>query len=217
MTGDITQVVQFFPELSTFQINQLNTLGQLLREWNTRINLISRKDIDHVYEHHILYSLAPAKFIAFNPGEKVLDVGTGGGLPGLPLAVFWPDTLFHLIDRTGKKIKTVREMAHKLALKNVTVEQTAVEEHHLLYNYVLGRGITRFRDFVRMVRHNLMVTPARPSGNGIIYLKGGDVEPEVRKMPCPVKIISLSDYFSGTYFGTKKIIYCPAGKWIKER
>jgi 16S rRNA (guanine527-N7)-methyltransferase len=217
MASDISVVQSYFPALTSLQINQLETYGQLLCDWNLRINLISRKDIAYVYLHHILYSLAPAKYISFLTGQMVLDVGTGGGLPGIPLAILFPDTHFHLIDRTQKKIVAVKEMVRSLAIANVTAEQITAEELHTKFHIILGRGVTNLDLFIHKVKHLIKVDRENQYACGILYLKGGDIEPEVRHLTCPVKIIPVSDYYSEPYFETKKIVHCPSGKWINAK
>lgn len=209
MTDEVNLIRHFFPEISTGQINSLLTYSRLLKEWNTKINLVSRKDIQNLLAHHILYSLAPNFVFSFRKDERALDVGTGGGLPGIPLAITNPETKFHLIDRTGKKIHAIQQMIRDLNLKNVSAEQTSVEEHPLKYHYILGRGITRFPEFVMLVRQNLLKPEADHPDNGIIYLTGGDLHSDITT-DNNIRKIPLSDFLQGDYFDTKMILYFPA-------
>jgi len=200
-------ITKYFTDLSDQQIDQFGRLGSLYEEWNTRINVISRKDIEQLYERHILHSLAIARFIQFKPGTRVLDVGTGGGFPGIPLAIFFPETTFLLVDSIGKKIKVVNEVANALNLKNVKAEHIRVEDVTQKFDFVVSRAVTAFPRFVSMVRSKVSPQNNNDLPNGIIYLKGGDFEEEISPFGQKVKIYDLQSYFQEEFFETKKLIH----------
>ncbi len=168
-------ISKYFPDLSEQQARQFAMLESLYREWNARINVISRKDIDHLAERHILHSLGIAKFIRFSPGTKILDVGTGGGFPGIPLAIFFPDVHFHLVDSIGKKIKVVKAISDELNLTNVTSEQTRVEIMKTKFDFIISRAVTQLPEFYHWVKHLISKNSENIMPNGILYLKGGDI------------------------------------------
>ena len=202
-------VASHFPALSQLQLEQLSRLGSLYRMWNERINVISRKDIDNLYTHHVLHSLAIARFITFKPGTRVLDAGTGGGFPGIPLAILFPDVQFTLADSIAKKITVVEAIVKETGLGNVTAFNGRVEEILPGFDFVVSRAVTTLPEFVAWTRKKI-----RPGGfneipNGIIYLKGGDLQTELEPFGSQVRVVPISDYFEDPYFETKKIIFLP--------
>ena len=205
-------LIKYFHDLSPAQIAQFERLGTLVSEWNEKINVISRKDIESLYEKHILHSLAIAKIISFRAGSKILDVGTGGGFPGIPLAILFPACHFILIDSIGKKIKVVQDIAEKLGLDNVTAIQTRVEEVKETFDFVVSRAVTSFPDFVAMVRKNISKTQKNSRPNGIIYLKGGDFQEEIKPFKQLAEVDEIKSFFEEPFFETKKIVYLPVNK-----
>jgi 16S rRNA (guanine527-N7)-methyltransferase len=193
-------VFKYFPELSAEQRERFSRLGALYAEWNTRVNLVSRKDIEQLYERHVLHSLGIARVAAFKPGMTVIDVGTGGGFPGIPLAILFPEVRFHLIDGIGKKITAVNGIISALGLKNATAEQLRSEDHRVRYDAVVSRAVTALPDFLRSTRHLLS------AGGSIFYLKGGELEEELRSLKQRARVFDLSDHFEGEFFGTKKVV-----------
>lgn len=187
-------ILKYFKDLSEEQKNQLAQLKDLYIEWNDKINVISRKDIDSLYLHHVLHSLAIAKVIQFQPGSSVMDVGTGGGFPGIPLAILYPETNFHLVDSIGKKIKVVTEVANALGLKNVKAEHTRVQQVKTKYDFIVSRAVTAFPAFVNMVKKNSKSENKNALPNGIIYIKGGDFEEEIK--PYGKKLVSSTALIS---------------------
>ena len=202
-------LLKYFPELTPLQISQFDQLGPLYNEWNEKINVISRKDIDELYVRHVLHSMAIARIIRFQPGTSVIDVGTGGGFPGIPLAILFPDCRFTLIDAIGKKIKVVQEVADHLNLVNVKAQKNRIQEIKTKYDFVVSRAVTAFPDFVSMVRKNVSSDSKNAVPNGIIYLKGGDFEEELNRFKASAEIFDLSKTFSEPFFETKKVIYLP--------
>jgi len=200
-------ITKYFPDLSEEKANKFAQLGALYQEWNNKINVISRKDFDHFYERHVLHSLAIAKFINFEPGTTVLDVGTGGGFPGIPLAIFFPECRFHLVDSIGKKIKVVKAVAEALHLTNVTAEQVRVENHKPTYDFVVSRAVTAFPAFVNLCRSKIKNEQRNAISNGILYLKGGDFGDEIELLKKSISVTPLSDYFEEEFFETKKVIH----------
>ena len=205
-------ILKYFPNLSPEQITRFEKMDPLYRDWNEKINLISRKDIDSLYEKHILYSLAIAKIISFRPGTRILDVGTGGGFPGIPLAILFPESQFVLIDSTGKKIKVVQAVAEELGLKNVTALHTRAEEVKDVFDFVISRAVTAFPAFVDLVKKNVSRKPQNSLPNGIIYLKGGDFEEELKDFKRNVEVTEISGFFTEPFFETKKVVYLPVNK-----
>ena len=202
-------IKKYFPHLSTLQVQQFSELERLYIYWNERVNLISRKDIGNLYEHHVLHSLAIGIFHPFKPGQKVMDVGTGGGFPGIPLAILFPDTYFYLIDSIAKKIKVVNEIASGLNLENVQAEQIRAEDVKAHFNYVVSRAVTSLPLFYKWVKDKFY--PFKISGlkQGIFYLKGGDLESELDELTVKAKEVLISEFFSEAFFETKKIIFIP--------
>lgn len=198
---------KYFPDLTGQQMEQFGRLSSLYTEWNSQINVISRKDIEQLYERHVLHSLAIAKVIRFKPGTTVLDVGTGGGFPGIPLAIFFPETSFMLIDSIGKKIKVVNEVASALNLQNVNAEHVRVEDLKLKFDFVVSRAVTAFPRFVSMVKTKVASQSNNELSNGILYLKGGDFEEEINPFLNQISIYELKDYFQEEFFETKRLIH----------
>jgi len=202
-------ILKYFPDLTQQQIEQFEKLYELYSFWNSQINVISRKDIDELYERHILHSLGIAKFCTFKPGEKVLDVGTGGGFPGIPLAILFPETQFHLVDSIGKKIKVVNEVAAGLGLKNVKGSHSRAEQITDKYNFVVSRAVTRLGDFYPWVRGKFAKENINALRNGILYLKGGDLTEEIKESKLKAELYPLSAYFEEDFFDTKYVVYIP--------
>ncbi len=200
-------IKKYFAELNNEQLERFAFLDSLYREWNNAINVISRKDIDNLYLHHILHSLAIAKVIKFAPGTSVIDVGTGGGFPGIPLAIMFPETDFHLVDSIGKKIKVVNEVSKALDLKNVTATQSRIEEITFKYDFVLSRAVTALPEFTAMTKKNITKRSINPLHNGILYLKGGDVRDEISMTGAKHMVYPLSTYFKEPFFETKYLIH----------
>jgi 16S rRNA (guanine527-N7)-methyltransferase len=202
-------IQKYFPELTDDQISKFDQLYDLYSFWNAQINVISRKDIDELYERHILHSLGIAKFCSFKPGEKVLDVGTGGGFPGIPLAILFPDTRFHLVDSIGKKIKVVNEVALALGLKNVKASHLRAEQVSDKYDFVVSRAVTRLIDFYPWVKGRFNADSKNAIANGILYLKGGDLKEEIAESRLKAELYPLSEYFEEPFFETKYVVYIP--------
>jgi 16S rRNA (guanine527-N7)-methyltransferase len=202
-------VFQYFPNLTDEQKEQFNKLDALYREWNAQINVISRKDIDSLYLHHILHSLGIAKVISFLPGEKVLDVGTGGGFPGIPLAILFPETSFHLVDSIGKKIKVVNEVAKGIGLKNLKASHARAEQIEGKFDFIVSRAVTRLGEFYPWIKGKVSKSSGNTLQNGILYLKGGDLAEEIKESGLKAELLPLSNYFSEDYFETKYVVYIP--------
>ena len=200
-------VEKYFTGLSDKQVEQFRQLEGLYREWNEKINVISRKDIDALSVHHVLHSLAIAKVISFKGGTKVLDVGTGGGFPGIPLAIMFPEVDFFLVDSIGKKIKVVEGVAGALGLKNVTARQVRVETVKEKFDFIVSRAVTAFPAFVSLTRNRIRESSFNDLANGILYLKGGDFEEEIKDFRNRVSIYNIPDFFEEEFFETKKLIY----------
>ncbi|WP_419800973.1 16S rRNA (guanine(527)-N(7))-methyltransferase RsmG [Mucilaginibacter sp.] len=205
MTSDF--LLKYFPDLTSQQQDQFKQLQQLYRFWNEQINVISRKDIDLLYERHVLHSLGIAKIISFLPDEKVLDVGTGGGFPGIPLAILFPATRFHLVDSIGKKIKVVKEVSQRLGLQNVKATHARAEDIDEKFDFVVSRAVTQLKDFYPWVKNKFNKQSKNQLKNGILYLKGGDLTQEIAESGLDVKEFLLSDFFTGAFFETKNVIY----------
>src|SRR5690554_5437449 len=188
-----TLISDYFPDLSDQQKQQLEALYPLYSEWNSQINVISRKDIDSLYLHHVLHSLGIAKFISFKAGERILDVGTGGGFPGLPLAILFPETSFHLVDSIGKKIKVVNEVAAAIGLNNLLATHTRAEEVKGKFNFIVSRAVTQLKDFYPWVQNKFERESINAIPNGILYLKGGDLTSEIKESKLQAEVYPLSD------------------------
>lgn len=202
-------LLRYFPTLTDRQQEQFAALGSLYPEWNAKINVISRKDIDNLYEHHILHSLAIAKAVMFRAGTSVLDLGTGGGFPGIPLAILFPDSRFRLIDGTGKKIRVAAEIASAIGLTNVEAVQRRGEEEHERFEFVVSRAVMPLPDLVRLVRKNISSTQKNALPNGLLCLKGGNLEGETTPFRRIVQTYQLSQWFSEPWFREKQLVYIP--------
>jgi 16S rRNA (guanine527-N7)-methyltransferase len=200
-------IKKYFPDLNPVQTGQFSALGELYREWNAKINVISRKDIDQLYERHVLHSLGIAKVIRFKPGTGIMDVGTGGGFPGIPLAILFPETEFLLIDSIAKKIKVVEEVTAGITLKNVKARQVRAEEVHEKFDFIISRAVTAFPQFVSLVGSRVSTNQKNDIPNGILYLKGGDFEEELIPFNGKIRLYELSSFFDEEFFETKKVIH----------
>jgi len=200
-------IQRYFPNLSDLQYNQLKALGELYSDWNAKINVISRKDMAHFYERHVLHSLAIAKVIQFKPDTQILDVGTGGGFPGIPLAILFPDTHFTLVDSIGKKIKVVQEVASALGLKNVTAIHQRAEEVKGKFDFVVSRAVTKMSDFIPWVEKKIKQESIHSLKNGILYLKGGELKEEMRLVKQKNKAFHLPLFYKEEFFETKQVVY----------
>ena len=201
-------IFDYFPNLTQQQQDQFIALEALYQDWNLKINVVSRKDIEELYLRHVLHSLAIAKFISFNPGAHILDVGTGGGFPGIPLAILFPETHFTLVDAIGKKIKVVEEVVAGLGLENVTARHQRVEEDKHQYDFVVSRAVAAMPNFMRWIKGRIKKVSEHPIKNGVLYLKGGDLSEELQDYRT-VQIYSLMDYYKEDFFETKKLVYLP--------
>jgi len=204
----MNQILTYFPYLTDLQKEQFEKLDYLYHDWNAKINVISRKDIDELYTKHILHSLGIAKIIQFEPGTFVLDVGTGGGFPGIPLAILFPETRFYLIDVIAKKIKVVQAVAEALGLKNVKAEQKRAELVKGDFDFIVSRAVTNMPDFVSWIKDKTKKTNKHELKNGILYLKGGDLTEELKNFPKATEY-NLSDFFEDEFFETKKVVHLP--------
>lgn len=202
-------IEKYFPSLSETQRRQFEDMGPLYADWNSKINLISRKDIDFLYEHHILHSLAIARFTRFKEGSRIMDVGTGGGFPGIPLAVMFPDCEFLLIDSIGKKIKAAADIAGQLQLKNVALRHARVEEEKGLFDFVVSRAVMPLPDLYKLCRKNIAKRQMNALPNGLICLKGGELQHEIQPFRQAASQIDLSKEFEEEYYQTKKLVYLP--------
>jgi 16S rRNA (guanine527-N7)-methyltransferase len=203
------EILKYFPLLSDRQKEQFSMLKSIYEDWNGRINVISRKDMENFYVRHVLHSLSIAKYVTFLPGTKILDVGTGGGFPGIPLSILFPSAGFLLLDSIEKKIKVVREVSVELGLSNVNTLRMRVEEHKQRYDFVLSRAVTSFPEFYKITTKNIINGGKNSIRNGIIYLKGGDLTAELSGFANRITIVDIKDFFSEPFFETKRIVYLP--------
>jgi 16S rRNA (guanine527-N7)-methyltransferase len=208
MTSDI--VFKYFPNLTSKQQQQFEQLPELYNFWNNQINVISRKDIDLLFERHVLHSLGIAKIISFKAGERVLDVGTGGGFPGIPLAIMFPDTQFYLVDSIGKKIKVVKEVAQALGLQNLEASHMRAEEVPGKFDFAVSRAVTQLKDFYPWIKNKFNKQSKNKIPNGLLYLKGGDLKQEIAESGLAVQQFYLKDHFNEEFFDTKQVIYVKA-------
>ncbi|MDP2453860.1 MULTISPECIES: 16S rRNA (guanine(527)-N(7))-methyltransferase RsmG [unclassified Kaistella] len=204
-------IEKYFPNLSEIQKKQFADLDGLYREWNEKINVISRKDMDSLYEKHILHSLGIAKVMEFAPNTKVLDIGTGGGFPGIPLAILFPEVQFTLIDSIGKKITVVKEVSEGIGLKNITAIHGRAEDVKDQYHFVVSRAVTQMPVFLRWLRGKFLKEQINPKHNGVLYLKGGDLGEELAGLKA--ELFQLKDHFEGEFFDTKKVVYLSKGNF----
>lgn len=202
------RILHYFPKLTVDQIGRFSLMKEFYEDWNQKINVVSRKDVDELYLRHVLHSLGIAKVQPFLPGSLVLDVGTGGGFPGIPLAVLYPETEFHLVDSIGKKIKVVEEVTRGLQLENVRYTHGRVEEVKEQYDFIVSRAVARMDTFERWVRGKVLKENRHRLSNGILYLKGGDLTQELEPFP-KAKIYPLSHYFEEEFFSTKSVVHLP--------
>ena len=202
-------ILNYFPELTATQRDQLAQLEKLYPEWNAKINVISRKDIDNLEVNHLLHSLGLVKFVKFMPGTRVLDLGTGGGLPGIPLAIYYPEVTFHLVDRIGKKLKVAQDIAERVGLTNVTFQHGDIKEVKGKFDFVVSRAVMDLGDMVPLVKRLIAPEDHNAVPNGLLCLKGGDLSGEVNNYRNKVLIDELSSYFKEDFFKTKKILYLP--------
>ena len=201
-------ITKYFPDLEEKQLQQFDKLSELYQDWNLKINVVSRKDIDEIYLRHVLHSLGIAKVQAFNAGASVLDVGTGGGFPGIPLAILFPETKFHLVHSIGKKIKVVNEVVAGLGLKNVKTTNDRVENIDGQFDFIVSRAVAQMETFVHWVKGKVAKKSNHDLKNGILYLKGGDLEEELAKYKA-AKIYELKDFFEEGFYDTKKVVHLP--------
>lgn len=205
-------IQKYFPELTDTQKEQFMALYDLYTDWNSKINVISRKDITNLYEHHVLHSLGIAKVINFRPGTEIMDLGTGGGFPGIPLAIMFPDTHFHLVDSIGKKVKVATEIASTIGLKNVTTRHCRAEEEKQLFDFVVSRAVMPLTDLLKIIRKNIKKEQHNALPNGLICLKGGELQNEVMPVKHQTVMYDLKDYFEEEFFETKKVVYVTINK-----
>ena len=201
-------LLKYFPNLTQLQISQFSQLQELYKDWNLKINVVSRKDIDELYLRHVLHSLGIAKVVQFKPNTTVLDVGTGGGFPGIPLAILFPETQFHLVDSIGKKIKVVNDVSEGLGLQNIKTTHGRVEEIKGTYDFIVSRAVAQMETFVFWTKGKINKKQQHPIKNGILYLKGGDLSDELKKYTSAT-IYNLPDYFAEDFFETKKVVHLP--------
>jgi 16S rRNA (guanine527-N7)-methyltransferase len=214
----MNEILEYFPSLTPWQIQCFSRLDSLYKDWNQKINVISRQDIEHLYTRHVLHSLSIGKIIHFQPGTRIMDVGTGGGFPGIPLAILFPEAEFLLVDSIGKKIKVVEGVVEELGLKNVKARNTRVEGIKEKFDFIISRAVTAFPSFVSLVGKNISSVGKNGMPNGIFYLKGGDFQEEIKNYRGLIEIFEISSLFADPFFETKKIVFLPfSGKTLKNR
>lgn len=200
-------IKKYFPNLSPQQTEQFSRLKELYEEWNSQINVISRKDTENFYERHVLHSLAIAKVMEFSDGAEIMDIGTGGGFPGIPLAILFPECRFTLVDSIGKKVKVAAGVAESLGLKNVTTIHERAEKIDHKFDFIVSRAVTAMPDFIRWTKNKFKPKNTNPLANGILYLKGGDLKEEMKEVKKFYKFYDIPDFFSEPFFETKKVVY----------
>ena len=200
-------ILKYFPDLTEEQKRQFAALYDLYTDWNSKINVISRKDIENLYEHHVLHSLGIAKVIRFKPGTKVMDLGTVGGFPGIPLAILFPEVQFHLVDSIGKKVRVATEIAGSIGLKNVTTRHARAEEEKQLFDFVVSRAVMPLTDLLKIIRKNISPKQQNALPNGLICLKGGELERETMPVKNKTTMWNLKEFFGEEFFETKKVVY----------
>ena len=200
-------ILKYFPDLTEEQKRQFAALYDLYTDWNSKINVISRKDIENLYEHHVLHSLGIAKVIRFKPGTKVMDLGTGGGFPGIPLAILFPEVQFHLVDSIGKKVRVATEIAGSIGQKNVTNRHARAEEEKQLFDFVVSRAVMPLTDLLKIIRKNISPKQQNALPNGLICLKGGELEKETMPVKNKTTMWNLKEFFGEEFFETKKVVY----------
>ena len=200
-------ILKYFPDLTEEQKRQFAALYDLYTDWNSKINVISRKDIENLYEHHVLHSLGIAKVIRFKPGTKVMDLGTGGGFPGIPLAILFPEVQFHLVASIGKKVRVATEIAGSIGLKNVTTRHARAEEEKQLFDFVVSRAVMPLTDLLKIIRKNISPKQQNALPNGLICLKGGELEKETMPVKNKTTMWNLKEFFGEEFFETKKVVY----------
>jgi 16S rRNA (guanine527-N7)-methyltransferase len=207
--SDISLITKYFPNLTEKQLKQFGQLQELYTFWNAQINVVSRQDIENLYEKHILHSLGIAKVMTFKAGSEILDIGTGGGFPGIPLAILFPECRFHLVDSIGKKIKVVTEVSQAIGLTNLTAQHERAENVANDYDFIVSRAVTRLKPFYGWVKDKVTSNQFNDLKNGILYLKGGDLEEELQEFGGKYQLYNLSEYFEEDFFETKKVVYVP--------
>ena len=200
-------ILKYFPDLTEEQKRQFAALYDLYTDWNSKINVISRKDIENLYEHHVLHSLGIAQIIRFKPGTKIMDLGTGGGFPGIPLAILFPEVQFHLVDSIGKKVRVATEIANSIGLKNVTTRHARAEEEKQLFDFVVSRAVMPLTDLLKIIRKNISPKQQNALPNGLICLKGGELERETMPVKNKTTMWNLKEFFGEEFFETKKVVY----------
>lgn len=208
MNSDL--IKKYFPDISLKQTEQFDSLGNLYHDWNSKINVISRKDIDNLYLHHVLHSLSIAAFLGpLKDGTSVIDVGTGGGFPGIPLAIMYPDVRFHLVDRIAKKLRVVSEISSQIGLTNVTIQHGDMSECHAKFDFAVSRAVMKLDSLVRIVKKNIRNNSINSHINGLICLKGGEISEESQGIPYPIIEIPVTEYFNEPFFESKMLVYIP--------
>ena len=200
-------ILKYFPQINDKQKEQFATLYELYNDWNAKINVISRKDIGNLYEHHVLHSLGIAKVINFRPETQIMDLGTGGGFPGIPLAILFPECHFHLVDSIGKKIKVATEVSSAIGLKNITLRHCRAEEEKAMFDFVVSRAVMPLTDLLKIIRKNIAKEERNAYPNGLFCLKGGELQNETMPVKNHTQIYNLNEYFNEEFFETKKVVY----------